>query len=87
MTSGFLASRSFPTASRWPSAGKEANVRIWDVETGKERQTLKDPTVKSGFESVAISPDGKTVAVGSWDSADLCVGRGKGRHTSRAART
>jgi WD40 repeat protein len=40
-------------------------ARLWDVETGKEQATLK------GHEAfvfcVAFTPDGKTVATGSYD--------------------
>jgi WD40 repeat protein len=40
-------------------------VRLWDVETGERRRALKGHYwVVHGL---AFSPDGKTLATGSWD--------------------
>jgi WD40 repeat protein len=44
-------------------------VRVWDVETGKEQFTLKGHT--SRVCGVAFSPDGKQIASGSVPSANL----------------
>ena len=55
------------------SAGDQDLIRIWDVETGKERRRLKVPRPLKGGEpypnvtdgfvwGVALSPDGKTVS-------------------------
>jgi len=41
-------------------------VRLWEVATGKALQTLQGHT--SAVYSVAISPDGKTLASGSYDN-------------------
>ena len=40
-------------------------VRLWDVVTGEEQKTLTGHT--SLVSSVSFSPDGSTVASGSWD--------------------
>jgi WD40 repeat protein len=49
-------------------------VRAWDVSTGRERFRLDKLTRAAGC--VAVSPDGKTVAVGTYDSkVHLCDAR------------
>jgi RNA polymerase sigma factor (sigma-70 family) len=45
------------------SAGVDGVVHMWDAATGKRLQRL---SVKSPLGSLAISPDGKTIAVGDW---------------------
>ncbi|KAJ6186531.1 hypothetical protein N7519_007832 [Penicillium mononematosum] len=54
---------------------REVGLQIWDVATGALKMTIKHPT-GGNFYSVAISPDGKTVASNSlehhiriWDAA------------------
>jgi WD40 repeat protein len=47
------------------AAAVDYTVRLYDVEKGRERVVLKGH--KGRVESVAISPDGATVATGSWD--------------------
>lgn len=42
------------------------HIRIWDVETGKERLTV--PALVNPINSVALAPDGKSVAVNCNDS-------------------
>jgi WD40 repeat protein len=41
-------------------------VKFWDMATGRERATFKDPA--SGFTSVAFSPDGLTLAMAGSDA-------------------
>jgi WD40 repeat protein len=43
------------------AAGQWENIRLWDVGTGEDRGGIQ---VRSGIDSVAISPDGKTLAIG-----------------------
>src|SRR5262249_11331403 len=45
--------------------GRGRVITLWEVETGKERQTLKGP--KWGGGSVAFAPDGKTLLSGAGD--------------------
>jgi RNA polymerase sigma factor (sigma-70 family) len=49
------------------TAGSDGTVKLWDFATGKERTTLKLPkaAVNNVAFSVAFSPDGKTLAVGT----------------------
>jgi len=49
--------------------GTEAGtIRLWNIQTGKELQTLKGPENHSVF-SLAFSPDGQTIAAGSPDAS------------------
>ena len=41
----------------------DTTIKLWDPQTGKLRQTLTGP--KNRLESLAFSPDGKTLASGS----------------------
>jgi WD40 repeat protein len=47
--------------------GLEGNVWVWDVETGKGRQLPLDGSVFLPATSLAFSPDGKTLAGGTWN--------------------
>ena len=60
----------------------EKTVRLWDVATGEEKRQLKGHTGVFGWiNSVAFSPDGKTIASGSQDSTirlwDVATGEEK----------
>jgi WD40 repeat protein len=63
------------------SVGCRGRVTPSDVATGKEQATLKGHT--EAATSVAFSPDGKTLASGSWDATIRLwdVQRGKERAT------
>src|SRR5215471_12862959 len=54
-----------PDSKTVASGGNDAAVKLWDVESGKEKQTLTGH--KYNVASVAFSPDGKTLATGSED--------------------
>jgi WD40 repeat protein len=41
-------------------------VKLWDLQTMRELATLKGHT--GNVWSVAFSPDGRTLALGSWDN-------------------
>src|SRR5262249_61080824 len=44
------------------SAGKDRKVRFWDASTGKEASSVQDAETDDWF-CVAVSPDGKTLAM------------------------
>jgi WD40 repeat protein len=64
VTGAFAADgTTFAALSRVPSAdGRGAAVRIWDLSTGREVRSLKGALAEVQS-SLAISPDGKVVAV------------------------
>ena len=45
--------------------GMDDGIRIWDTHTGEHKKTLTGH--RDVVETVALSPDGKTLASGSWD--------------------
>jgi WD40 repeat protein len=61
------------------SGGNDKALKVWDLSTGKLKQTLQSPSGK--ISAVAISPDGKTVVSGSGDRMvriwDLAMGKQK----------
>ena len=54
-----------PDGKTLASGSRDQTIKLWDVQTGKERATLKGHT--DPVPSVAYSPDGKTLASGSED--------------------
>ena len=57
------------TVMLWNMESGDSTVMLWDVETGKHLHTLEGHI--GGVTSVAFSPDGKTLASGSWDGTVL----------------
>ena len=53
------------------SRGKshDDTVRLWDVKTGKQKRVFTGH--RQGVTGMAFSPDGKTVASGSYDGTIL----------------
>lgn len=42
---------------------KEAAIRIWDAENGKQLRVLQDESLRTGIFGLALSPDGRILAV------------------------
>lgn len=57
-----------PDSKTLASGNRDSNtIKLWDVNTGKKKRTLKCPVLGDFFNSinsVAFSPDGKTLAMG-----------------------
>ena len=54
-----------PDGQRIVSGGADRMMKVWDVESGQERLTLKGLT--HGVNSVAFSPDGQRIVAGSFE--------------------
>jgi WD40 repeat protein/RNase P subunit RPR2 len=62
----------------WAASGSnDKTVKIWDLETGQCRATLKGHT--DSVQSVAITPDGKRILSGSFDESVRVWDAGSGR--------
>src|SRR5438105_2122004 len=64
-----------PDGRRLISVSNDKTVRIWDVAAGRTQRVLRPPIGKGGegeLYAAALSPDGKTLAVGGF-----AVGRGR----------
>jgi WD40 repeat protein len=44
---------------------KDGAIRVWDVASGNQLFSLRDPDTRIGFFSLALSPDGRTLAASS----------------------
>ncbi len=63
--SGQVLSIAFsPDGSRIASGGNDRTLRLWDVKTGKNTQTLR---VQADVSSLAFSPDGTRIVSGTAD--------------------
>jgi len=61
-----------PDGSRVIAAAGDKSIRAWDTTTGMELRPLLQ---ESGVKSVAVSPDGSTLAAGGIDGS-LTIWRG-----------
>ena len=61
-----------PDGSTIVSGYSDGSILVWDVKTGKHKQTL--PTEQEWVRSVAFSPDGKTIASGGACVEGMCPG-------------
>jgi WD40 repeat protein len=51
------------------ASGLDGTVRLWETESGKEVRVLRLPKAAKGPNRVAFAPDGKRLAVASFDSS------------------
>jgi WD40 repeat protein/tRNA A-37 threonylcarbamoyl transferase component Bud32 len=64
----FLGALALSAEGRWLAAGvvgRNQGVRIWDTRTGRPVQSLPGSMHEAGGNSVAFSPDGRWLVVGS----------------------
>jgi len=59
--------------------GRDRTARLWDVATGKELRRFDADESAFGVESIAISPDGKTLATGGRNDQVLLWDMGTGK--------
>jgi WD40 repeat protein len=59
-----VRSVAFDPERRWLAAAFEGGVRFWEVTTGREVRILPDEVEIRNVRSVALSPDGRRIALG-----------------------
>ncbi len=76
-----VSAAAFSADGKIPATATSKNIKLWEVATGKELATLNGHT--DLVWSLAFSPDGKTLASGSWDNTIKLwdVASGKERST------
>lgn len=60
---GWVGATFSPTQNALAAASGDGSVVVWDTISGREQMTLTIPQASS----VAFSPDGRLLAIGSWD--------------------
>ncbi|MGH7173034.1 MAG: WD40 repeat domain-containing protein [Gemmataceae bacterium] len=56
---------------QWDSPWEHPAIRVWDTATGKQLRVFKDTDVRGRVCSLALAPDGRTLAVSSQDKLRL----------------
>jgi len=59
------------TPQQWDSPWESPTLRIWDTATGKQLRVFKDTEVRGAVRSLALAPDGRTLAVSCEDKLRL----------------
>lgn len=68
-----------PDGRQLVSASEDKTIRIWDLATGKTVRTIRGestPGIQGKIYAMALSPDGKWLAVGGWARAGAYNGFG-----------
>ncbi len=58
------------------SRSGDQTIKLWDIVTGRMLHSLRVGNAVGGSSSVAISPDGRTLAAGTEEQSSPTVGRG-----------
>jgi WD40 repeat protein len=67
-----LALAFAPDGATLASGSLDCRVKLWDVASGRETRTLE---LEQEIHAVAFSPDGKRLAVGTWEADGKRAGR------------
>ena len=70
--SSVINSVSFtPDGETLAAACEDGTIRVWDLSTGKRKQTFTRREYRFGVDSVSFTADGRTLAATSFDHLDL----------------
>ena len=76
-----------PSGDRVATADGVGGIRLWEAATGRLLRAVPGFHESPGIASIAVSPDGRLVATGNWDSAACVVEIETGREIGRFAPT